>query len=241
MKNNITILGVRIENFSVREIKEKISSILENNPEQKFVTTLNPEILLKAHRDEKYRNILNSADLNICDGFGLRLVSFLGGRKIKARFAGVDLVDFLLGSAAKKGQKILVIAGKNSLSTPEEIEQAISEKYPDLFAKSEYFLPGQDLSKNGIISQSEIIFVNFGAPEQEKFLSENRVKFLNAKILIGVGGTFDFLTGKIRRAPRLFRAIGLEWLWRLMQEPKRFRRIWNAVVVFPIIVIFGKN
>jgi N-acetylglucosaminyldiphosphoundecaprenol N-acetyl-beta-D-mannosaminyltransferase len=237
MKENITILGVRIDNFSAGEIKEKISDILEQKNRQKFVTTLNPEILLKAHRDEIYRDILNSADLNICDGFGLKLVSFLKGRKIRERFAGADLVDFLLGLAADKKQKILIIATKNSLSTPAEIEQTINQKYPDLFAKSKYYLPSQDFFKNGIMNQIEIVFVNFGAPEQEKFIFENRTKFPNVKILVGVGGTFDFLTGKIRRAPHFMRLIGLEWLWRLMKEPKRIKRIWNAVVIFPLLVL----
>jgi len=77
MENTIKILGTRIDNLSITEIEEKILNILNGSSEQKFVTTLNPEILLKAHRDEKYKNILNSADLNICDGFGIKLISFL--------------------------------------------------------------------------------------------------------------------------------------------------------------------
>lgn len=240
MNNNIKILGVRIDNLSRAEIKEKISGILENDPEQKFVTTLNPEILLKAHRDENYRNILNGADLNICDGFGLKLINFFKGKKIKARFAGADLVDFLLEGASEKNQRTLVIAAKNSLSAPQEIEKAIERKYPNLSAKSEYFSPSQDFFKNGIIEQAEIVFVNFGAPGQERFIFENRAKFPSAKILIGVGGTFDFLTGKIHRAPRFLRVIGLEWLWRLIQEPKRLRRIINAVIIFPVLALIKK-
>jgi len=241
MRKNTKIFGVRIDGYSAREIKEKISYFLEDSPRQKFAATLNPEILLKAHRDEKYRNILNSADLNICDGFGLKLVSFLRGRKIRARFAGADLVDFLLELAKRKSQRVLIIAAKKSLSAPTEIEQAIRREYPNLSAKSQYFSPGQDFFKNGIINQAEIVFVNFGAPEQEKFIFENRTKFPNAKILVGIGGTFDFLTGKIRRAPHFMRLLGLEWLWRLVQEPKRFRRMWNAVVVFTVISLLEKN
>ncbi len=238
MKNSITILGVRINNFSVREIKEKISGILKNSPEQKFAATLNPEIVLKAHRDEKYRHILSSADLNICDGFGLRLAGFLKGNRMKARFTGVEMADFLLENAKKLNLRVLVIATENSLSTPEEIERAINKKYPGLSVKSEYFSPSQDFFENGIIKEAEIVFVNFGAPQQEKFIFENREKFPSAKILVGVGGTFDFLTGRIRRAPGFLRAIGLEWLWRMIQEPKRFKRIWNAVVVFPVVAFY---
>ena len=241
MLENITILGVRIDNFSVREIKENILAILKNSPEQKFAATLNPEIVLKAHRDEKYRHILNSADLNICDGFGLRLAGFLKGRRLKSRFTGVEMADFLLENAKKFNLRVLVIATENSLSTPKEVERAINKKYPGLSVRSEYYLPSQSLFENAIIEEAEIVFVNFGAPKQEKFIFENREKFPNAKILVGVGGTFDFLTGRIRRAPGFLRSIGLEWLWRIIQEPKRFRRIWNAVVVFPVLALAKKE
>ena len=239
MLENLKILGVRIDNFSIPEIKERLLSALEKVSGQKFVTTLNPEILLKAHRDEEYRTILNSADLNICDGFGIKLVGALKGKKIKARWAGADLVDFLLREAEKRKLNIFIVSAKNSLSAPSEIEQAIGRKYPNLSAKTEYYSPGQNILENGIIKRAEIIFVNFGAPDQENFLSESREKFPRARILIGVGGTFDFLTGKMSRAPRLMRSIGLEWLWRLFEEPKRFRRIWNAVVVFTVVAIAG--
>jgi len=150
----------------------------------------------------------------------------------------VEMADFLLENAKKLNLRVLVIATENSLSTPEEIERAINKKYPGLSVKSEYFSPSQDFFENGIIKEAEIVFVNFGAPQQEKFIFENREKFPSAKILVGVGGTFDFLTGRIRRAPGFLRAIGLEWLWRMIQEPKRFKRIWNAVVVFPVVAFY---
>ena len=240
MTTNIEILGVRVDNLSVAEIEERLIKILKNQPEQKFAATLNPEIVLKAHRDGKYRHILNSADLNVCDGFGLRLAGFLKRNRIKSRFTGVEMADFLLENAKICNLRVLVIAYENSLSTPKEIEQAINKKYPGLSFKLEYYLPSQNIFENAIIKEAEIVFVSFGAPQQEKFIFENREKFPSAKILVGVGGTFDFLTGNIMRAPGFLRAIGLEWLWRMIQEPKRFKRIWNAVVVFPVISLFEK-
>jgi N-acetylglucosaminyldiphosphoundecaprenol N-acetyl-beta-D-mannosaminyltransferase len=235
MKIITEILGVRIDNFSIEEIKENILYILGKNPEQKFIATLNPEILLKAHRDKNYRDILNSADLNICDGFGIRIVSFLRNKSIKARFSGADLADFLLEKASENSLRVVIIASNNSLSEPGEIEREIKKKYPSLWIKADY------LPNDAIINSAEVIFVNFGAPEQEKFIFENREKFPNAKILIGVGGTFDFLTGKIRRAPRFLRSLGLEWLWRLIQQPKRLRRIINAVIIFPLVALMKRD
>jgi N-acetylglucosaminyldiphosphoundecaprenol N-acetyl-beta-D-mannosaminyltransferase len=79
----------------------------------------------------------------------------------------------------------------------------------------------------------EILLVGFGHPKQERWIANNLHQFPSVKIVVGVGGTFDVWAGRIFRAPKWLRALGLEWLWRLMQEPKRFRRIWNAVIVFP--------
>jgi len=241
MENTIKILGTRIDNLSITEIEEKILNILNGSSEQKFVTTLNPEILLKAHRDEKYKNILNSADLNICDGFGIKLISFLRGNVVKSRLTGADLVDFLLREAKDRKLKVLIVTAENSLSAPGEIEEAVKKKYSNLSIKSHYFSISQNHFENGIIKKAEIVFVNFGAPDQERFIFENQKNFPDAKILVGIGGSFDFLTGKIRRAPSFLRAIGLEWFWRLAMEPKRFRRIWNAVIVFPTVALFGKK
>ena len=164
----------------------------------------------------------------------------LKNKPIKARFAGADLADFLLETAGQRRLKILVIAAKDSLSTPEEIERAITDKYPNLSVKSKYFEGSQDFFENAIIREAEIVFVNFGVPKQEKFILENRAKFPKAKILVGVGGAFDFLTGRFKRAPRILRDTGLEWLWRLLQEPKRIRRICRAVIVFPVLAFIKK-
>ncbi len=239
MKENVRILGVRIDNLSRDEIKDRIKDILNFSPQQKFVTTLNPEILLKTREDGEYRDILNSGDLNLCDGYGIKLVSFLKGKPVRERFAGADLTELLIREGKKGGHKMLVAVAGNSLSAPPEIEESVGKRFgvgiravsagdPDFFAREE-------------VRNAEIIFVNFGAPRQERFIFENREKFPKGKILIGVGGTFDFLTGKFKRAPRWMRGIGLEWFWRLAQEPKRIGRISRAVFLFPFHALLGNN
>lgn len=238
MNANVKILRTKINNLSRVEINDWVKNILENFPEQKFVATLNPEIILKAYYNEEYHEILNSADLNICDGFGIKLVSWLKGKKIKARYTGVDLMDYLLKLAKEKDLKILVVVSKNSLSNPQEIEQGIKSKYK-MIAQAKYFK--ENFLESDEIKKAEIIFVNFGAPQQEKFIFENRAKFPKAKILVGVGGAFDFLTGKIKRAPKWIRKIGFEWMWRLSQEPKRVKRVINAVIIFPCIFLINKK
>lgn len=236
--NVLKILGTRIDNLSRVEINDWIENTLDNPPRQKFVVTLNPEIVLKAHRDKKYEDILNSADLALCDGFGIKFVSRIKGKKIESRYTGADLVDYGLKLAKEKNISALAVVSKNSLSAPEEIEKEIEKKY-GVTVEAEYFRDdffGSEAARN-----AQIVFVNFGAPEQEIFIFENRRKFPKAKILAGVGGAFDFLTGKMKRSPPWMRKTGLEWLWRLFQEPKRIKRIGNAVVVFPWIFFTRKN
>ncbi len=239
MNANIKTLGVRVDNFSREEIENWIEKVLDGPPEQKFVTTLNPEIVLKGRSNKHYADILNSADLALCDGFGIKFVSWLKGKKIRARYTGVDLVDYILKSASDKNLKALIVACENSLSSPREISQAIENKY-EISPRVECF-DGKNFFENESVKIAEIVLVNFGAPEQEQFIFDCRKKFPRAKILAGVGGAFDFLTGKMKRAPRWMRKTGLEWLYRVLQEPKRIRRIVNAVIVFPWVFLTTKN
>jgi N-acetylglucosaminyldiphosphoundecaprenol N-acetyl-beta-D-mannosaminyltransferase len=238
MKAHLTkILGVSIDSYSCNEIDGLLSDALQREKAKYFVATINPEILLKCQKDKEYKNILNKADLRLCDGFGIRLVSLLKGRNIYSRYTGVEVLDFMLKKAKIMGLKVLVIARDDSLSIPEDIVRAVEEKY-------EFRIGAKYYSENNIFESEElksaqIIIVNFGAPDQEKIIFESRDKFPAARLLVGVGGAFDFLTNRIRRAPRSMQKMGLEWLWRLMQEPKRIKRIFSAVVVFPLKVIIS--
>jgi N-acetylglucosaminyldiphosphoundecaprenol N-acetyl-beta-D-mannosaminyltransferase len=168
----------------------------------------------------------------------MKFISFLKGKKIKNRFTGVELADFLLKKAKNTNLKVLVVVSKNSLSAPLEIERGITDKF-GLAAKAKYF-PDPIFFDCEEAKEAQIILVNFGAPEQENFINEYRHKFPEARILAGVGGAFDFLTGRFKRAPKIFRNLGLEWLWRLFQEPKRIKRIYSAVIVFPFLSLTRK-
>jgi N-acetylglucosaminyldiphosphoundecaprenol N-acetyl-beta-D-mannosaminyltransferase len=159
----------------------------------------------------------------------------------------------ILHLAEKKNIPVFLAARKDGLSTWQETKEAILKKYPKLsiLGKNIFCHPrvgGDPVSGLEVFSldyrlhgnDNFIVFCNFGAPHQELFL--NSLKNDNIRIAMGVGGSFDFLTGKMKRAPVFMRRIGLEWLWRLLQQPqKRWKRIWNAVVVFPVKVIFGNK
>ena len=232
------ILGVRIDNFYKHEILEKVESFLD---EEKFhqIATINPEFILAAQRDLEFKNILNKCALNVADGSGLKYAFIRNFSWLKARFAGVDLMQEILEIAERKKLSVFLAISKNSLSGFEEIKTVLLKKYPNLKIDGFAIDPLNSGSYKIQDTKYRILFCNFGAPYQEKFL--NLQKNGNIRIAMGVGGSFDFMTGKTRRAPKLIQSLGLEWLFRLCQEPKyRIKRIFNAVIVFPLKVIFSK-
>lgn len=255
----MNILGVKIDNLSREEILEKIEGFLsgnkpctiyaENNKfnhnmEEKVrgrfhqIATVNPEFILHAQKDEDFKNILNNCDLNVADGAGINFAFWRHSQKLKARIAGVDLMEEILKIVSINNYKIFLAAGKWGLSTWEETRDAILKIYPNLK------INGVNIDKNSSgyglrVTDYDIVFCNFGAPFQEKFL--HSLKTLNnskIRLTMGVGGSFDYLTGKIKRAPQWMRQFGLEWLFRLISKPRyRIKRIFNAVVIFPIKII----
>lgn len=282
----MNILGVKVDNLDKKEILEKIESFLrEDSPSTiqgkvlgKFhqIATINPEFILQAQKDEEFKNILNSCDLNVADGVGIWFAFLRFGKYLKSRITGADLMEEILKIATENNLKIFLAANDGGLSSWEEVRNAILKKYPNLTINGAN-LETKSPSSLGTIEDYDIVFCNFGAPEQEKFLhslknlenglpphlySESNSEALSnsnslnsnnfdlqnqrcrgkIRLAMGVGGSFDFITGKIKRAPIFMRKLGLEWLWRLILEPKyRLERIFNAIIIFPIKVLLNKK
>jgi len=235
----VNILGINLSSLSHQETLQAIRGFL-NDGRQHYLVTPNPEIILASHQDEELFYILNHADLSLADGFGIKLAGIVTGYKIP-RLTGSDLTPELLALAASQNLKIAVINWNKGLSRSEEIKEALAQKYPHLeilAADSERTAsPNQELLEKIKTFSPDILFNTFGAPSQEKFIYHNLAKLPSVKIAIGVGGSFDFIIGKIKRAPKIMRRIGLEWLWRLIQQPKRIKRMYNATIVFSFTLL----
>lgn len=235
------ILGIRIDNISKGEILEKVKKYL-SEPGFHQIATINPEFILEAQNNFIFKAVINCCSLNIADGFGIKLAFWRYGEHLRCRMPGTDLMAEIFRLADRKKLKVFLAVNKDGLSTFEETRNTLFKIYPNLE------IEGADLDKNAdsclSITDHHILFSNFGAPYQETFL--NCQKNGTIRLAMGVGGSFDFLTGKIRRAPGFLRFIGLEWLWRLLQpQPrefkiKRLKRIWNAIIVFPIRIMINK-
>jgi N-acetylglucosaminyldiphosphoundecaprenol N-acetyl-beta-D-mannosaminyltransferase len=230
----IEILGIKVSKVTKAEVLGKIKGYLTGT-EQRLVVTPNPEIILEASRDEELFFILNKADLALPDGFGLKLAAWLEGERLE-RITGADISQELLAWSEKEAVPVGFIIWKKGLSSKEDLEKALRNKYPSLKFSIEAadrnpcFVPGKDF----LATSPKIVFVALGCPWQEKVAYHALPKMPSVRVALGVGGTPDFITGRLKRAPGLFRGLGLEWLWRLIRQPKRIGRISNAVIAFPI-------
>ncbi len=233
----INILGVDINTFTKKQALAKIRDFLAGS-RQHFIITPNPEIILQAVKpDEEFFAILNKADLALPDGIGLKIAAWLMSVNL-SRITGADLLKDMLAMAEEENRRVVVFNWQDGLSSESDIKKALADKYPRLRVLTLNIERRTDLPAEKLVQakefQPEIIFCALGAPYQEKLIFYNLANLPTVKIGLGVGGAFDFLTGRIKRAPKIFRNLGLEWFWRLIKQPWRWRRIYNAVIVFPI-------
>ena len=225
------VLGVKIDNISYATITKDIEKYLNSSRYHRIVT-LNPEILLTAHSDTEYKKMLNNSDLKIVDGFGIHIALLCRGQKLKDRVTGIDLMYEILKKVDDLSGTVFLAAHLYGLSSWTEVKNSLEVRYPHITFLGDDIDPENFSDKNIENIFVDVVFCNFGAPEQEMFLS----KFHNgqSKIGIGVGGSFDFATGTLPRAPQWMRKCGIEWLYRLYKQPRRWRRICNAVIFFPV-------
>lgn len=215
--SKISILGVGVTDAKEREVLEFIVTGLQNFTEKYYIVTPNPELLVIANDNKQYKDILNGAKLALPDGIGVIIGGWLVGKRFSERITGVDLVKNLSKYVSKRPITVGFLgAGPNvAVKTAECLKQL----YPDL----KVGLVSEEWNKALENNKIDILFVAFGSPKQEIFIYENLQK-LPAKIIVGVGGAFDFISGKTRRAPKFLRDLGLEWLFRLVLEPWRLKR-----------------
>lgn len=234
----MNILGIEVDNLSRTEILDRVRQFLDE-PKFHQIATVNPEFLVEADRNPEFRDVLNGCDLHVADGVGISFASFFSGERLKCRFPGADLMEEVLKMANEKKLPVFFAVRADGLSSYEEVRTAILEKYPNLVVVGRGFMNcSEKESYSKVINhKSNIIFCNFGSPSQEFFISQFKGESSELRIGMGIGGAFDYLTGKQKRAQKWLRTCGLEWLWRLVIQPSRIIRIWNATAVFLFKVI----
>jgi len=227
---NQKMLGVTIERQTQNDILDKIVKNITSQAGFLHIVSLNPENLVIAQENEKFRKALNDAQIRIVDGFGIVLASKILNVEAGERVTGINLMKKLIDTASKMRLKVLLIGGRPNLAL--RLAECYGKKYPEAeFLGIEGVANIQNPKKEEeekIFSivldyKPNLVFVAFGSPDQELWLSRHKDQFINM-VCMGVGGAFDYLSGTIPRAPFLIRKIGLEWVFRLVVQPWRWRR-----------------
>ncbi len=239
----------QIKSLSFKEALEYIVEKVQKRREKTFVVTINPEIIMLAKGNKDYENVLKSANLALPDGIGVIWAGKMFGKSFKERVHGSDLVDRLCNKVSKQPITVGFLGGGENVA--QKTAERLTKKYPGLkvvFVGEEWGPEGftvagqihgtkqnktQNSRRNSELfrvpvqhssaGHMDILFVAFGSPKQEMWIYENLPK-INVRVAIGVGGAFDFISGKVKRAPVWVRSLGFEWLFRLAVQPWRARR-----------------
>lgn len=267
--NRINILGINVDEVNEAQAIELISQWLKTT-EKHYVVTPNIEFVMAAQNDPSFRKVINNADLAIPDSGRFNwAITELESNMLKrillwpffffprspflTKFpvlAGTDLMDSLIKKAAAENWSIGLLGGKEDVA--EKLKQKLLNKYPEL--QITYASPGgvidgegNEIWENGEVSEqdkiklpkTDIVFVAFGHGKQEKWIAKNLDK-QPVKLMLGVGGAFDYLSGSVPRAPKVWQQNGFEWLYRLIQQPWRAKRF-LSLIKFTFLVLIAPN
>jgi len=242
----IEILGVKIDDLSLQEVLAQTDHFL-NSPDKHYIVTPNPEFLVAAQKDANFAEILNYADIAVADGIGLIYAAKFLGKKLQ-RIAGTDLMFYICELAEQKNYPIYLLGGEEGVA--EQTVEVIKQNFPNLriagsSSGGEISFDGKTSTENSTIAkinaaQPKIIFVALGQVKQEKWIFRHLDQLSSVKLAMGVGGAFSYISGNNSRAPMVRRNLGLEWLHRLITEPWRWKRILNAVIIFPLLILKEK-
>ncbi len=226
MKDRVQILGVGIDNLMEEEALQRIGEFVRSGTPRQVVT-VNPEFLVVAQEDPQFKRVLNEADLAVPDGVGLLWAARLLGKPLKGRVTGVELTRGLAKLAEKQGYRVFLLGAGAGIA--QAAAKALQDECPNLPIAGTYAgtpLPEEEEAIVGRITAAEpdILLVAYGFPQQDIWIRRNMNR-MNVPISMGVGGAFDYISGSVKRAPAWMRRSGLEWLYRLMRQPWRWRRM----------------
>ncbi|HEX6349172.1 MAG TPA: WecB/TagA/CpsF family glycosyltransferase [Candidatus Dormibacteraeota bacterium] len=221
------VLGVRVDCVDMEAAVARIAEMIESGAPCRLVATVNPEFVMHARRDAEFAAILETAELAVIDGSGVLWAARRQGCAVGDKVAGIDLVLRLAELCAARGWRPFLLGAQPGVA--EAAAARLAERYPGFQAAGAYAgEPGPagdaEALKRIEAARPDLLLVAYGHSRQERWIARNR-ELLPVPVAIGVGGAFDFASGRIRRAPGWMRRVHLEWLFRLALQPWRARRM----------------
>ncbi|GAC1394006.1 MAG: hypothetical protein NVSMB31_13940 [Vulcanimicrobiaceae bacterium] len=222
---SLCILNCRLDDIDAGTATAKILDYAQGSTAAQVVT-LGTEMVVNAQHDEGFRAIVNRSALSLCDTIGLLLVARMRGSTLRQRVTGVELVDSLCAGALASGLGIYLLGGAPGIA--DRAATVLRERYPGLSIVGTHDGYFGSEAEAGIISEirasgARILFVGLGSPRQELWITQH-ASATGCGVAIGIGGSLDVISGNVARAPKMWRTLGLEWLHRLVREPRRWRR-----------------
>ena len=230
---SIDILGVGFDSLTAEQAVLRAIEVMRSG-KKAYIVTPNPEIVWKARRGGDLLTALNNAWLVLPDGIGIILAAKILGRPLRSgRVPGIDFAESLLKEMAETGGRVFLLGAKPGIAT--EAGEKLADKYHGLIisgATDGYFTDAEAAISQINQTPTDLVLVCLGSPKQELWMAEYGGR-LNASLCIGLGGSLDVFAGKTKRAPAFFRRFGVEWLYRLIREPYRIKRM----IKLPLFVL----
>jgi len=225
-EERVDMFGVPIARIDMEGALARVEEFVSERRPHMIVTSDTP-ILVLAHDDREFQDVVRSADIVTADGRGVVWMARVLGLPVRERVSGADLVERICERAAERGYSVYLVGAQPGVA--EEAARTLQSRYPGLRIVGThhgYFTKDEEPGVVAAIAKArpDVLLVAFGAPKQEMWIREH-LDEIQAPVAIGVGGTFDVLAGRVRRAPRWVQQAGLEWLYRALREPKRLPRL----------------
>jgi len=223
MNQKVDFAGIQVDNVSIDEATTQVLTWL-NSGQAHLVTTPNPEIIVTSQNDLGLKNIINQSDLAVPDGISMVVVSKILGRPLKERVSGIDLMLAMLSKVAPLGKKVFLLGSAPGVA--EEAAVNLKAKFPGLNIvgiQDGYFRDDVEMIRQIRTLAPDLLFVGLGAGRQERWLKLH-LKELNVPVSMVIGGSLDVISGRKKRAPRWTQVLYIEWLYRLLTEPQRWKR-----------------
>lgn len=232
-RNLVKIQRLNVDTFTIDEAIKYANTISGQ------VITINPEMIENASQNPDFAEIINSAELVIPDGIGVEIGLKILGYNVR-RIAGIEFSHRMIEECAKNSQSVALVGAKPQIveKAKENLEKEISGLYIT-YAHDGYFSNDEEIINELKIRQPRLILCALGSPKQEEFIIKAKQVLPNA-LFVGVGGSFDVWSGVVERAPEIYQKLGLEWLYRTVKEPKRFKRIFPTLPLFVLKVLREK-
>lgn len=237
-RKKVKLLGFNIDTFDFESAINYVKDLIKSQKGGQIIT-INPEMIEFGLKNAEFANMLNNADLVIPDGVGVKLGLKIKGFNVQ-RIAGIEFSHKILEECAKMNLPVGLVGAKPHILY--KVVKTLQEEINGLkivYSQDGYFKNVNDVYWNLGEKNPRVVLVALGSPKQEEFIYNYRKHHLDT-IMIGVGGSFDVWSGEVERAPKIFQKMGLEWLYRTIKEPARFKRIFPTLPRFLFRVLFSK-